>query len=139
MRSISFCATASRGARHSMNPPLRALSVFVAAALAAMTIVAQAQQNPSPVDKNAGRAFPTKPIRFVVPFSPGGGTDTLTRIIAHKMSESWGQAVVIENPTGAGGTIGTSIGVEATPCGPPPPSGPSAFAITAAGGNNPPY
>jgi tripartite-type tricarboxylate transporter receptor subunit TctC len=122
-----------------MNPPRRALSLFVAGALAAMTIVVQAQQNPSSVDKNAGRAFPTKPIRFVVPFSPGGGTDTLTRIIAHKMSESWGQAVVIENRTGAGGTIGTGIVAKATPDGHTLLVSSSAFAISAAMGNPLPY
>src|SRR5688500_604352 len=61
--------------------------------------------------------YPTKPIRFVVPFSPGGGTDTLARIIAQKMSENWGQPVVIENRTGAGGTIGTAIVAKAAPDG----------------------
>jgi tripartite-type tricarboxylate transporter receptor subunit TctC len=68
--------------------------------------VAQAQQK-----------FPTKTIRLVVPFSPGGGTDTLARIIAQKMSENWGQPVVIENRTGAGGTIGAAIVAKATPDG----------------------
>ena len=74
-----------------MNRALRVLSVFAAAALAAMTTVAHAQQNAgrtaSSFDKSSGgsgQAFPTKPIRFVVPFSPGGGSDTLTRIIARK-------------------------------------------------------
>ena len=90
-----------------MNQPLRAFSMLVAAALAAVSGVAQTQQK-----------FPTKPIRFVVPFSPGGGTDTLARIIAQKMSENnWGQSVVIENRTGAGGTIGTAIVAKATPDG----------------------
>ena len=89
-----------------LRQPLRAFSMLVAAALAAMPGAAQAQQK-----------FPTKPIRFVVPFSPGGGTDTLARIIAQKMSENWGQSVVIENRTGAGGTIGTAIVAKATPDG----------------------
>jgi len=118
----------------------RAFAMLVAAALAAMTGVAQAQQNASSADKSSGgRAFPMKPIRFVVPFSPGGGTDTLTRIIAQKMSESWGQAVVIENRTGAGGTIGTNIVAKATPDGHTLLMSSSAFAITAAMGNNLPY
>lgn len=90
----------------SMKQPLRAFSMLVAAALVAMPGVAQAQQK-----------FPTKTIRFVVPFSPGGGTDTLARIIAQKMSENWGQSVVIENRTGAGGTIGAAIVAKATPDG----------------------
>jgi tripartite-type tricarboxylate transporter receptor subunit TctC len=79
--------------------------MLVAIALAPMPGVAQAQ-HPS---TRSGQGFPTKPIRLVVPFSPGGGTDTLARIIAPKMSESWGQSVVIENRTGAVGTIGTAI------------------------------
>jgi len=90
----------------NMNQPLRVFSMLVAAALIAIPGVAQAQQK-----------FPTKPIRLVVPFSPGGGTDTLARIIAVKMSENWGQSVVIENRTGAGGTIGTTIVAKATPDG----------------------
>ena len=89
-----------------MNQPRRAYSLLLAAAVLAMTGVAQAQQK-----------FPSRPIRFVVPFSPGGGTDTLARIIAQKMSENWGQTVVIENRTGAGGTIGTALVAKATPDG----------------------
>ena len=80
-----------------------------------------------------------KPIRFVVPFSPAGGTDTLARIIAQKMSENWGQSVVIENRTGAGGTIGTAIVAKATPDGHTLLLSSSAFAITAALHPNLPY
>ena len=87
----------------SRNQPLLLL---VAAALMTMPGVAQAQQK-----------FPSKPIRFVVPFSPGGGTDTMARIIAQKMGENWGHPVVIENRTGAGGAIGTAIVAKATPDG----------------------
>jgi tripartite-type tricarboxylate transporter receptor subunit TctC len=83
----------------------RALAWVIIAALAATAGVAQAQN------------FPTKPIRLVVPFSPGGGTDTLARIIAQRMSENWAQSVVIENRTGAGGAIGTTIVAKATPDG----------------------
>ena len=61
--------------------------------------------------------YPAKPIRFMVPFSPGGGTDTLARVVALKMSEHWGQPVIVENRTGAGGTIGTAIAAKATPDG----------------------
>ena len=104
-----------------MNQRLGAFSMLVAAALVAMPGVAQAQQT-----------FPTKPIRIVVPFSAAGGTDTLTRIIAQKIGESWGQAVVIENRSGAGGTIGTSIVAKAPPDGHTLLTSSSAFAITAA-------
>ena len=76
--------------------------------------------------------FPSKPIRFVVPFSPGGSTDSLARLVAQKMSENWGQAVVIENRTGASGAIGTSIVAKATPDGHTLLVSSSAFAINAA-------
>ena len=89
-----------------MNQPLRAFSIFVAAALFALPLIARAQPD-----------FPNRPIRIVVPFSPGGGTDTLARIVAQKMGESWGQSIVIENRTGAGGTIGAAIVAKATPDG----------------------
>jgi tripartite-type tricarboxylate transporter receptor subunit TctC len=90
-------------------------------ALATSAAAAQAQQ-----------AYPTRPIRIVVPFSPGGSTDSLARLIAQKMSESWGQAVVIENRSGASGTIGTAIVAKATPDGHTLLVSSSAFAISAA-------
>src|SRR5262249_38898707 len=83
--------------------------------------------------------FPAKPIRFVVPFSPGGGTDTIARIVAHKMGESWGQPAVIENRTGAGGTIGTALVAKATPDGHTVLVSSSSFAVSAAGDPSLPY
>ncbi len=65
----------------------------------------------------AQQKFPSKPIRFLVPFSPGGGTDTLARVLAQKMGENWGQPVVVENRTGAGGSIGTALAAKAVPDG----------------------
>ena len=53
--------------------------------------------------------YPAGPMRIVVPFTPGGGTDILSRILAQKLNESWGQPVVVENRAGAGGTLGTAI------------------------------
>ena len=101
--------------------PRCAWLLLLIAALSTTPLVAQAQQK-----------FPTKPIRFVVPFSPGGSTDSLARLVAQKMSENWGQAVVIENRTGASGTIGTSIVAKATPDGHTLLVSSSAFAINAA-------
>lgn len=53
--------------------------------------------------------FPSRPVTLVVPFSPGTGIDILARVIAPKLSEKWGQAVVVENKPGASGNIGTDF------------------------------
>ena len=55
------------------------------------------------------QAFPTKPVRIVVPQTPGGASDALARIVGQKLSEKWGQPVVIENRAGAGGNIGMDV------------------------------
>lgn len=80
----------------------------------------------------AEHAFPSRPIRFIVPFSPGGSTDSLARLVAQKMSEHWGQPVVIENRTGASGILGTAAVSKATPDGYTLLVSSSSFAIGAA-------
>ena len=62
-------------------------------------------------------AFPDKPVRLIVPFPPGGGSDTLARILTKKLAEIWGQPVVIENRGGAQGGLGTAVGLKAPPDG----------------------
>ena len=72
-----------------------ALIAVAAGAIAVSTApVAQAQ------------TYPTKPVKLVVPFPPGGSLDMAGRLIAQKLTESWGQSVVVENKPGAGGNIG---------------------------------
>src|SRR5205814_2323700 len=61
--------------------------------------------------------YPTKPIRFIVPFPPGGGNDTMARTFGQKMSEGFGQQVVIDNRAGAGGNIGAETAARALPDG----------------------
>ena len=70
-----------------------------------------------PLTANAQQAFPTKPIRLIVGFAPGGGTDIVARAIAPKMGEILGQSVVIENKSGAAGTIGADLVAKANPDG----------------------
>ena len=61
--------------------------------------------------------YPTKPIRIVVPFTPGGSPDVLARTLGQKISQAWGVAVVVENIAGAGGTIGADRVAKALPDG----------------------
>jgi tripartite-type tricarboxylate transporter receptor subunit TctC len=61
--------------------------------------------------------YPLKPVRLIVPFAPGGGTDIVARIIAQRAAESLGQGVVVDNRAGAGGTLGAEMAVRASPDG----------------------
>ena len=61
--------------------------------------------------------YPNKPIRMIVPFVPGGGTDIMARMFAQKFADAAGQVVVIDNRAGAGGTIGAETAVRSAPDG----------------------
>lgn len=78
---------------------------FICAALAFVPLVAGAQ------------GYPTKPVRFIVPFAAGGATDISARIVGQKLGEMWGQTVVIDNRGGAAGNIGGAEAAKAPPDG----------------------
>jgi tripartite-type tricarboxylate transporter receptor subunit TctC len=61
--------------------------------------------------------YPVKPIRFVAPFAPGGGTDFIARVAAQKLTEALKQQVIVENRPGAGGTLGAEVGAKSAPDG----------------------
>ena len=62
-------------------------------------------------------AYPTKPVRFIVPFAPGGGSDLVARIVGQKLTEQWGQQVIVDNRAGAGTNLAAEIASVATPDG----------------------
>lgn len=76
---------------------MRVWTAILVAASACATVPAYSQ------------AFPARPVRIVVPFAPGGATDIVTRIVATRLTEAWGQSVVVDNRAGAGGNIGGDI------------------------------
>jgi len=80
--------------------------ILVVLALAAMTASA-----------GAAEQFPTRPIRVIVPYAPGGNVDISARIVAPPMGEILGQTVVVDNRPGAGGNLGASLVAKATPDG----------------------
>ena len=65
----------------------------------------------------AALAFPTKPVKVIVAFPPGGGTDIVARLLAQRLGEAWDQAVIVENRAGASGTVGTEAAARADPDG----------------------
>src|ERR1035437_4395760 len=79
------------------------IALYAAASLVALPAVAQ--------------TYPSKPIRVIVPFPPGGTSDILTRLIGAKLTESWGQQIIADNRTGAGGNIGAELTARAAPDG----------------------
>lgn len=70
-----------------------------------------------PAAASAQAAYPARPVTFVVPFAPGGGTDITARTVAGKLGGLWGQSIVVENRGGAGGVIGVDVVAKAKPDG----------------------
>jgi tripartite-type tricarboxylate transporter receptor subunit TctC len=82
---------------------------LIAAATFVVAIVPAAAAQPVPADPAPG--FPSRPMRLIVPFTPSGPNDQLARMVGVKMSETWGQQVVVDNRPGAGTVIGTDLAV----------------------------
>src|SRR5688572_3192224 len=95
-------AKAARTAMNSLPSTIRFL--LVAALLAPGFCLAQ-------------QPYPSKPIRLIVPFPPGGSVDPIARMIGQKLTESWGQQVIVDNRPGGNGVIGTELLAKAAPDG----------------------
>jgi tripartite-type tricarboxylate transporter receptor subunit TctC len=84
---------------------MKTIVILLGAALSAFTGTVAAQQ------------YPSKPVRLIVPFAPGGGTDITARAVAQKLTEAWGQPVIADNRPGANGTIGVDLAAKSAPDG----------------------
>ncbi|OFZ97199.1 MAG: hypothetical protein A3H35_06075 [Betaproteobacteria bacterium RIFCSPLOWO2_02_FULL_62_17] len=87
--------------KFSTHTHVRPLNTATAAALATVALLAATQPQ--------AQSFPSKPLRLIVAFVPGGPTDIVARVVAGKMSEGLGQQVLVENRGGAGGTVGADV------------------------------
>jgi tripartite-type tricarboxylate transporter receptor subunit TctC len=93
-----------------VNSILRvAVASFVMALAAAGEVMAQ--------DKPGAKDYPARPLRFLVPYAAGGPTDIMARLVGQKLTERWGQSVVIDNRAGASGNIGTALVMRSNPDG----------------------
>src|SRR6201995_1728845 len=101
--TVSICAARFRGGRGvRIGGGLTALAVLLTSFFSPVT---------------AQDSYPSRPIRWIVPFPPGGPTDTLWRILAAKLGDVWKPGIVIENKGGAAGAIGTDFAAKAAPDG----------------------
>jgi tripartite-type tricarboxylate transporter receptor subunit TctC len=91
-----------------LRPSRRSVVLGGAAAMASLPLIARPAR---------AESWPTRPVRFVVPFAPGGTTDILARVVAAKASEDFGQQFIVENKAGAGGNIAAEYVAKAEPDG----------------------
>ena len=93
--------------QHAVRAGRTTLAALIVVAAAAVTIA----------DPALAQGYPNKTVRFVVPFPPGGTSDILSRVIGQRLTERWGQQIVVENRTGASGAIGSEAVLRAAPDG----------------------
>ena len=101
----------------SASDPERSSIFEVADATAGLHYPSWRRGDDLPAAQGAAQSYPTRPIRLIVPYPAGGGTDIVARVIGQKLHESLGQPVVIDNRGGAGGTLGTAARGQGAPDG----------------------
>ncbi len=89
----------------------KTLAIFAALLVCACPLAAFAQTAAT------GSAYPARPIRIIVPFPPGGAADLLSRLVGQKLTDAWGQQIIVDNRPGAGGNIGAEIAAKTAPDG----------------------
>src|SRR2546421_7346288 len=103
IRAPSACLTrTSSGSASARGSEMKKLVFGAALVLAALAVGTSFSQN-----------YPTKPVRIIAPFAPGGGTDFIARLIAQKLTERLGQQVIVENKPGAGSNLGAECAIKA--------------------------
>ena len=107
---------------HLFGSPLRTFASFAFHALVAFCLLCGIARADS---------YPSKPIRIIVPYPPGGFNDTLARTLGQKLTEKWGQPVIVDNRPGGGTTIGTNLAAKS------PPDGHTLLIVSFAFGVNP--
>ena len=101
--------SSERYRRAKFRVPL-VIMVSVALTFSALALLVTAKDT-------AAQSFPSRPVKLIVPFPPGGSLDIVGRAIAQKLTEAWGQSVVVDNRPGAGGNIGADLVAKAAPDG----------------------
>src|SRR5512143_376745 len=86
--------------------------IAILVGLGAFSATSAAQNSPTPSE-----SFPQRPVRWIAPFPPGGAADIVSRLIGQKLTEAWGQQIVVDNRPGAGGNVGTELAARAAPDG----------------------
>src|SRR2546423_6425141 len=102
------------GTTKLMEPSMKFARCFTAFGMAMLWALLAVEQA---AGQGAGQRYPSKPVHVIVPFTAGSATDILARTFGQKLSEMWGQPVVVENRAGAGGTIGAAVGAKSAPDG----------------------
>jgi len=97
-----------------MRRSLKSAAGIVAFAGVALLAFGALAQSPA---KSGSLPYPSRPVQIIVPFTPGTGMDILARMVGQKLSERWGQPVIVDNRAGASGNIGTDLVVKAAPDG----------------------